>query len=133
MRSKRLTAVLLTAMTVMAAPLSAAAETTAAREIGPGITTEAQASAAGETCVDAPAEENVLVESVTPIGAGKHLRLRLERFGELYDCVFFSQTEAELGVRPGQRADIVFMPQINEFRSRRSVQLVITDLRPHRG
>ena len=63
MRSKRLTAVLLTAMTVMAAPLSAAAETTAAREIGPGITTEAQASAAGETCVDAPAEENVLVES----------------------------------------------------------------------
>ena len=63
MRSKRLTAVLLTAMTVMAAPLSAAAETTAAREIGPGITTEAQNSAAGETCVDAPAEENVLVES----------------------------------------------------------------------
>ena len=63
MRSKRLTAVLLTAMTVMAAPLSAAAETTAAREIGPGITTEAQTSAAGETCVDAPAEENVLVES----------------------------------------------------------------------
>ena len=63
MRAKRLTAVLLTAMTVMAAPLSAVAETTAAREIGPGITTEAQTSAAGETCVDAPAEENVLVES----------------------------------------------------------------------
>ena len=31
----------------------------------------------------------------------------------------------------GQTADIVFAPQINEFRSRRSVQLVITDLRPH--
>ena len=50
-----------------------------------------------------------------------------------YDAVFFSQTAAGLGVRAGQEADIVFMPQINEFRSRRSVQLVITDLRPHRA
>ena len=77
--------------------------------------------------------DNVRVESVTPIGAGKHLRLRLERFGEAYDAVFFSQTAAGLGVRAGQAADIVFVPQINEFRSRRSVQLVITDLRPHRA
>jgi len=75
--------------------------------------------------------EGVYVDAVTPIGAGKHLRLRLERFGEEYDAVFFSQTAAGLGVRAGQTADVVFVPQINEFRSRRSVQLVITDLRPH--
>ncbi|MBQ3405059.1 MAG: hypothetical protein IJG63_06555, partial [Oscillospiraceae bacterium] len=52
--------------------------------------------------------------------------------GESYDAVFFSQTASGLGVREGQEADVVFVPQINEFRSRRSVQLVITDLRPHR-
>ncbi len=77
--------------------------------------------------------DGVRVTGVTPIGAGKHLRLRLEKFGEEYDAVFFSQTASGLGVRTGQEADIVFVPQINEFRSRRSVQLVITDLRPHRA
>ena len=77
--------------------------------------------------------DGVRVAGVSPIGAGKHLRLRLEKFGEEYDAVFFSQTAAGLGVRAGQEADIVFVPQINEFRSRRSVQLVITDLRPHRA
>ena len=76
--------------------------------------------------------DGVTVESVTPIGAGKHLRLRVSRFGETYDCVFFSQTAPDLCVRAGERADIVFTPQINEFRSRKSVQLVITDLRPAR-
>ncbi|MBR4578048.1 MAG: single-stranded-DNA-specific exonuclease RecJ [Oscillospiraceae bacterium] len=76
--------------------------------------------------------DDVSVDAVTPIGAGKHLRLRLGKFGQSYDCVFFSQTEAGLAVRAGDRADILFQPQINEFRSRRSVQLVITDLRPHR-
>ena len=76
--------------------------------------------------------ENALLEQVTPIGGGKHLRLRAGKFGESYDCVFFSQTEEALGARPGQSVDVVFAPQINEFRSRRSVQLVITDLRPHK-
>ena len=77
--------------------------------------------------------DNVRLEQVSPIGGGKHLRLRASKFGQSYDCVFFSQTAQDLGVRAGQQADIVFMPQINEFRSRCSVQLVITDLRPHQG
>ena len=49
--------------------------------------------------------------------------------GQTYDGVFFSQTVPALGARAGQRCDIVFAPQINEFHGRRSVQLVITDLR----
>ena len=51
--------------------------------------------------------------------------------GESFDCVFFSQTAEALGARPGQTVDLIFVPQINEFRARRSVQLVITDLRRH--
>jgi len=77
--------------------------------------------------------EDAYLESVTPIGGGKHLRARVSKFDQSYDCVFFGQTAQGLGVRPGQRTDIVFVPQINEFRSRRSVQLVITDMRPSRG
>lgn len=73
--------------------------------------------------------ENVSLDSVQPIGGGKHLRLKLAKFGQTYDGVFFSQTAPALGARAGQCCDIVFAPQINEFHGRRSVQLVITDLR----
>ena len=72
------------------------------------------------------------LEALTPIGTGKHLRLRLSALGESFDCVFFSQTPDRLGARPGDIVDIIFTPQINEFRSRRSVQLVRADLRRHR-
>ena len=76
--------------------------------------------------------EDARLESVTPIGGGKHLRLRLQKFDRSYDAVFFGQTAQELGARAGQAVDIIFAPQINEFRSRRSVQLVLSDLRAHR-
>ena len=73
--------------------------------------------------------EGAWLEAVTPIGGGKHLRLRVNAMGESFDCVFFSQTAEALGARPGQTVDLIFVPQINEFRARRSVQLVVTDLR----
>ena len=73
---------------------------------------------------------DVRLDSITPMGAGKHLRLRLGKFRQSFEAVFFSQSQAELGLAEGQRADVMFFPQINEYRSRRSVQLLITDLRP---
>ena len=76
--------------------------------------------------------DDAVLTALTPIGAGRHLRMSLSAFGQDYDCVFFSQTAEALGARVGDRVDAVFVPQINEFRSRRSVQLVITDLRAHR-
>jgi len=57
----------------------------------------------------------------------------VEKFGHSYECVFFSRTAEELGIRSGDWVDIAFFPQINEFRSRRSVQLLISDLRIHNG
>ena len=77
--------------------------------------------------------ENAILNALQPIGNGRHLRMRLEKFNYLYDCVFFGQTEAELGAHINQAVDVVFLPQINDFRGRRSVQLVITDLRRHEG
>ena len=73
---------------------------------------------------------DVLVTAICPIGGGKHLRLTAEKFGRAYEAVFFSQTPETLGLREGQRADIMFFPQINSFRGRQSVQLLLTDLRP---
>ena len=55
------------------------------------------------------------------------------RFGQIYECVYFSHTAEELGLRLGDAVDAAFFPQINEFRSRRSVQLLISELRRHHG
>ena len=70
------------------------------------------------------------LQSVTPIGGGKHLRLTLQKAGQLFDCVFFSCSLDALNVRPGDWVDAAFCPQINEFRGRTSVQLLISDIRP---
>lgn len=71
------------------------------------------------------------LERVTPIGGGKHLRLSIGFRGASFECVFFSHSEAELGLRAGDRIDIAFTPQINEFRLRRSVQLQVTAVKAH--
>ena len=72
-----------------------------------------------------------ILAELTPIGGGRHLRLRLEKFGEQYEAVFFHQTAETLGVHIGECVDAAFFPQINEFRQRRSVQLLLSDIRPH--
>ena len=71
------------------------------------------------------------IAELQPIGNGRHLRLRFEKFGETYEAVYFSHTLQSLDVRIGDYADAAFSPQINEFRGRRSVQLLLADLRLH--
>ena len=74
----------------------------------------------------------VRVEALTPVGNGRHLRLRVNLRGESLEGIFFSHTARELGLREGEAADLAFTPQINEFRGVRSVQLLLTAARPHR-
>ena len=64
-----------------------------------------------------------------PIGAGRHLRLQVELAAEAFDCIYFSCTAEELGVRRGDWIDLAFCPQVNHFRGRDSVQLLVTDVR----
>ncbi len=71
---------------------------------------------------------DVVLERVTPIGGGNHLKLRLGKGGVEFDCVMFGCRAEALGAREGDRVDAAFYPQINEFRGRRSVQLLMTDL-----
>ena len=71
------------------------------------------------------------LESVTPMGGGRHLRLTANKRGQRLECVFFSHSEKELGLRPGDLVDLAFYPQINEYRNRVSVQLILTDARRH--
>ena len=69
------------------------------------------------------------VHTMSQVGRGRHLKLRLESRGVPLDAIYFSSQGAELGLTPGCRVDVVFYPQINDFRGRRDLQLQIVDLR----
>ena len=70
------------------------------------------------------------VQSLSEVGGGRHLKLRLNRGGQPLEAIFFSATAATAGVAVGERVDVAFTPQINEFRGNRAVQLQVCDLRP---
>ena len=69
------------------------------------------------------------VNSLSLVGRGRHLKLRLESRGVPLDAIWFSTDGNELGLTPGCRVDVVFYPQINDFRGRRDLQLQVVDLR----
>ena len=75
----------------------------------------------------------VRIESLSEVGSGRHLRMRIRLRSESFEAIFFSHTAKELGLREGNLVDLAFSPQINEFRGRTSVQLVVCAARRHDG
>ena len=73
----------------------------------------------------------VRLESLSLVGGGRHSRMRIRLGGQSFECIFFSHNVQEAGVREGQRIDMAFTPQINEYRGNTSVQLVAAAVRPH--
>ena len=69
------------------------------------------------------------VHTLSQVGRGRHLKMRLEARGISLDAIWFSADAEETGLYPGCRVDLVFYPQINEFRGRRDLQLQVVDLR----
>ena len=76
---------------------------------------------------------DALLESADQVGGGRHLKVRVSIDGTRLDGIFFSHTAQALGVAAGDRVDLAFTPQVNEFRGHASVQLVISALRRHDG
>ena len=70
------------------------------------------------------------VEELTEVGGGKHLRLRLTSGRHSWVAIFFSTTAHLAAVSVGDRVDLAFTPQINEYRGQRMVQLNLVDIRP---
>ncbi len=73
---------------------------------------------------------DAVIESVTPIGNDKHLRLLLSRGECSFTALYFNKTPAEFTFEKGAHVDAAFSLEINEFRGARSVQLHLRDLRP---
>ena len=74
--------------------------------------------------------EGLTIERLTPVGNGRHLRLRLQSRDHSWGGIFFSATAETASVCQGDVVDVAFIPQINEFRGEKSVQLNIQDIRP---
>ena len=74
--------------------------------------------------------ENMVIERVSLIGNGRHMRLKLRQGHHSINAICFSTTPESASIEVGDLVDVAFQPQINEFRGERSVQLNIMDIRP---
>ncbi|MBQ7171001.1 MAG: single-stranded-DNA-specific exonuclease RecJ [Clostridia bacterium] len=72
---------------------------------------------------------DIPVLEVLPVSAGKHTKLILDCGGTQVSAMFFSRSPASVGVFSGERADLLFSVEINEYGGARSVQFFLKDLR----
>lgn len=70
------------------------------------------------------------VEYMQCVGQNRHLKLRLSKGKQFFDAIYFSAAAEAEQLSLGQRVDVAFHLQINEFRNNKTVQLQVLDLRP---
>ena len=69
------------------------------------------------------------VEECTSISSGKHTRMTVGDGKHHFCAMCFSQSTSSLGLYVGDRVDLVFTLDINEFGGRRTVQFIVKDVR----
>ena len=74
--------------------------------------------------------EQLTVERISQVGGGRHMRLRLTHGRYGFNAIYFSANAQSASICQGDLVDVAFVPQINEFRGERSVQMNIQDIRP---
>ena len=70
------------------------------------------------------------IDRISLVGNGRHTRMRLRRGRFAFNAIYFSATPESASVAPGDLVDVAFVPQVNEFRGERSVQMNVLDIRP---
>ena len=74
--------------------------------------------------------KDLQVERLQCVGSGKHLRLRLRHGRHGINAIYFSCGQEITSVTQGETVDVAFVPQINEYRGERTVQMNVLDIRP---
>ena len=72
---------------------------------------------------------DVTVITERAIGNGSHIKFRLEKDGVLLNAVMFHAGYEAFGYNPGEKIDILFNLDINEYNGSRTVQLILRDTR----
>jgi len=75
----------------------------------------------------------VEVQMLASLSGGKHTKLWVCKDGDVFEGIFFSKSIDDLKIKVGDMIDIAFYPQVNEFRGRKSIQLLLEDLKIHEG
>ncbi|MBO5945176.1 MAG: single-stranded-DNA-specific exonuclease RecJ [Clostridia bacterium] len=70
------------------------------------------------------------VNEIAPVSEGRHTRFSLGEGKNTVSAMYFSNSPASLGIYNGDKVDLLFNIDINEWLGRRSVQLIIKDVRP---
>ena len=76
------------------------------------------------------AMEKLVVERITMVGSGRHMRLRLRSGHAILNAIYFSASPESASIAQGDLVDVAFNAQINDFRGERSVQMNLLDIRP---
>ena len=74
--------------------------------------------------------ERLQIERISMVGGGRHMRLRLRQGHHILGAIYFSASPETVFIQPGDLVDVAFVPQVNEYRGERSVQLNVLDIRP---
>ena len=74
--------------------------------------------------------ENLIVDRISLVGGGRHMRLRLRSGRHFFNAIYFSATPESTSISEGDLVDVAFVPQVNDFRGERTPQMNITDIRP---
>ena len=72
----------------------------------------------------------VTVAEISGISDGKHTRLALGNGKYNLSAMYFSNSPSSLGVYVGDKVDVLFNLDINEWGGRESLQLIVRDLKP---
>ena len=75
--------------------------------------------------------EKLEVDRISLVGNNRHMRLRLRHGHHMLGAICFCATTDTFPLQTGDLVDVAFLPQVNEFRGVRSVQLNVQDIRPH--
>ena len=72
---------------------------------------------------------DAVVQKIIPLGAGKHTKLMIYSEGVILQAIWFSRPTAGLPFVVGDKVDILFQLNINDYQGIRSLQLIVQDMR----
>ncbi len=74
--------------------------------------------------------KDLIIERISQVGGGRHMRLRLRCGRYTLNAIYFSATPQSASIAQGETVDVAFVPQVNEYRGERTVQMNVLDIRP---
>jgi single-stranded-DNA-specific exonuclease len=73
--------------------------------------------------------KNIYVSEITPVSDGKHTRFVFTDGNSYVSAMYFSNSPKETGVFASDKVDVLFTVDVNEWMGRRSVQLIVKDVK----